>query len=166
MPATTACRPASSANGAALSADESSLAAGHLHQVCEAWAVWCRTRRLYTAPSLPPSILGRLASKSAPSSGTGPDAVCSAELAAFHAAWLAQNMHALDAQCFWLHYGARVANVKAAAAAMGISRQHWYRLVADCRARVYRISRDILAINCAAAESLPSRQMQTPAHRA
>lgn len=129
-----------------------------LDEMCEAWAHWCRTRRLYVRPSLPTSLLGKLVSKSPgkPSSG-GPDAMNSAELAAFHIAFLAQPEDALDRRVFELHYYRRVRNVKAAAAAVGVSRQHWYRLVADCRQRIYMASKQLLARNLAQANALPSR---------
>jgi hypothetical protein len=116
-----------------------------LHALCEDWAYWCRTRRFYVKPSLPVSLLGKLTSKgTGRSSSGGPDAPTSAELAAFHIAFTAQPEDALDRRVFELHYYHRVRNVKMAAAELGVSRQHWYRLVADCRARVYAASRQIL----------------------
>jgi hypothetical protein len=130
-----------------------------LHEICLAWADWCMTRRLYVKPSLPPSLLGRLTSKGSgrPNNG-GPDGIASAELAAFHIAFLAQPEDALDRRIFELHYYRRVRNVKAAAQAVGVSRQHWYRLVADCRQRIYTASRQLLQQNMQAAEGLRSRQ--------
>ncbi len=129
-----------------------------LDALCDAWAAWCRTRRLYVRPSLPTSLLGKLTSKGSgrPSDG-GPDAISSAELAAFHIAFLAQPEDALDRRVFELHYYRRVRNVKAAAAAIGVSRQHWYRLVADCRQRIYATSRQLLERNLADGEALRSR---------
>lgn len=129
-----------------------------LHQLCEEWSTWCRTRRLYVKPSLPVSLLGRLTSKgSGRSADGGPDAVSSAELMAFHLAFLAQPEDALDRRVFELHYYRRVRNVKAAAGAVGVSRQHWYRLVKDCRQRVYIASRQILERNLKEAGELRSR---------
>lgn len=131
-----------------------------LEALCWQWASWCRTRRLYVKPSLPPSLLGRLRSpgpgRGRP--GGGPDAACSAELMAFHIAFLAQPEDALDRRVFALHYCVGVRNVKAAAAAVGVSRQHWYRLVADCRQRIHQASLQILEHNLAAAQRLPSVQ--------
>lgn len=129
-----------------------------LEAVCWAWASWCRTRRLYVKPSLPPSLLGRLRTPGTGRSkpGGGPDAPASAELMAFHIAYLAQPEDALDRRVFTLHYYVNVRNVKAAAAAVGVSRQHWYRLVSDCRQRIYTASRQILEQNLAAAQQLAS----------
>ena len=132
-----------------------------LHYFCECWAAWVRTRRMYVNPSLPVSVLGKLSARGTKVASDGPDAIASAELAAFHLAMLGQPMESLDRRVFELHYYWRVRNVKAAAAEMGIGRQHWYRLVRDFRARVYACSRDILGVNLAAAEALPSRKAGT-----
>lgn len=134
-----------------------------LHDLCERWAVWYRTRRLFVKPSLPASTLGRLTRKSS-GVGTpgGPDADCSQALWAFNLAYLGQPMEALDRRVFELHYYWRVRNVKAAAAELGISRNHWYRLVRDFRARVYRSSLDIMAVNQAERDALSSRAHNSP----
>jgi hypothetical protein len=126
----------------------------NLHALSEEWAYWCRTRRLYAPPAATTSLLGRLTKKTSVS-GTpgGPDAISSAELAAFHLGVVSQPM-ALDRQCFELHYFWRVKNVKAAAAQLGIGRQHWYTLVSDFRKRAYRASREIYAANQDAAQAL------------
>jgi hypothetical protein len=119
-----------------------------LDELCEAWANWCRTRRMYVKPSLPVSVLGRLRTKGTGRSASGgPDAIASAELMAFHLAFLSQPEEALDRRVFELHYFRRVKNVKAAAATVGVSRQHWYRLVRDCRERIYVVSRQLLERN-------------------
>jgi hypothetical protein len=129
-----------------------------LEELCARWSSWCRTRRLYVKPSLPPSLLGRLRSpgpgRGRP--GGGPDAVCSAQLMAFHIAFLAQPEDALDRRVFALHYYVQVRNIKAAADAVGVSRQHWYRLAKSCRDRIYQASLQILEQNMAAAQRLPS----------
>lgn len=141
------------------SADTKKLAASaEVHDLCVRWASWCRSRRVYVRPSLPPSLLGRLASKGSGRGGDGPNALCSAELMAFHGAYLSQPQEALDRIAFELHYYWAVRNIKTAAAELGISRQHWYRLVADCRDRIYRTSLQILSTNMHAADSLPSRR--------
>jgi hypothetical protein len=127
-----------------------------LHTLCERWAVWVRTRKLFVAPSLPPSLLGRLASKGTGRGGEGPDAMLSAELSAFHMAYLSQPTESLDRKAFELHYYWRVRHIRVAALELGISRQHWYRLVADFRIRTYRQSLQVLAINHAAYAALPS----------
>lgn len=131
---------------------------GDQETLCWAWAAWSRTRRLYVKPSLPPSVLGRLRSPGTGRSrpGGGPDAIASADLMAFHIAYLAQPEDALDRRAFTLHYYTGVRNIKAAADAIGVSRRHWYRLVTDCRQRIYTASRQILEQNLAAGAALPS----------
>jgi hypothetical protein len=140
-------------------ADAKQLAADEWqHQVCEAWSSWCRTRRFFGRPSLPASLLGKLAGPPARDhSQGGPDAVCNAQLAALHLAVLAQPVEALDRQAFEAHYLWRVRNIKAAAAALGVSRQHWYRLVRDFRTRVCNASLEIQRDNEQQAACLPSR---------
>ena len=132
-----------------------------LHALCLDWVAWCHTRNFYVRPSLPASLLGRLTSKgTGRGRGTGPDAIAGADLMAFHLAFLAQPEEALDRRAFELHYYRRVRNIKAAAQAMGVSRQHWYRLVADCRQRIYIASKQILERNLCAGEQLASRVAQ------
>lgn len=104
-----------------------------MHDLCEQLAMWVRTRRLYGAPGAPASVLGRLRS---PTSFADRDAPCSAEMAALWIAVVAQPREALDRRVFELHYIHRVRNIKAAAAAVGVSRQHWYRLLRDFRRRI------------------------------
>lgn len=130
-----------------------------LNELCELWAWWATSRGMYVKPSLPVSLLGRLTSKGSgrPSNG-GPDAIAGADLMAFHLAFLAQPEDALDRRVFELHYYRRVRNVKAAAALVGVSRQHWYRLVRDCRQRVYMASRQILERNLRERDQLRSLQ--------
>lgn len=129
-----------------------------LDSICWRWAHWCRTRRLYLKPSLPPSILGRLTKRGTGRRGEagGPDALAGAEMMAFHLAYLAQPEDALDRRVFSLHYYDAVRNVKAAAAAVGVSRRHWYRLVEDCRMRIWTASQTILQQNLAERDALPS----------
>jgi hypothetical protein len=163
----TACHPATVQRLAAPApltdddndADAKQLAADERqHQVCEAWSSWCRTRRFFGRPSLPASLLGKLAGSPARApSANGPDAVCSAQLSALHLAVLAQPVEALDRQAFEAHYLWRVRNIKAAAAALGVSRQHWYRLVRDFRTRVFNASIEIQRDNERQAAILPSR---------
>lgn len=130
----------------------------NLNELCEAWARWCHTRRLYVKPSAPVSLLGKLRQPgTGRSSSGGPDAANSAQLSAFHLAVLAEPESALDRRVFELHYYWQVRNVKSAAADLGISRQHWYRLLRDFRVRAHRSSLAILDFNLKAAEQLPSR---------
>ena len=117
-----------------------------LDALCVAWVAWCRSRRVYVRPSAPASLLGRLTSKGSgrPSTG-GPNAPCNAELAAFHLAYLAQPIEALDRKVFELHYYWGVRNIKTAAAELGIGRRHWYTLLREFRQRVYSSGQQLLA---------------------
>lgn len=127
-----------------------------LNELCVAWAAWCRTRRFYGPAPLSGSLLGRLSSKNPPKLRVGgPDAPCSAELAALHLAVIAQPASALDRRVFELHYLWSVRNIKAASSELGISRQHWYRLLRDFRRRVHAASQEILQANVAALRALP-----------
>jgi hypothetical protein len=129
-----------------------------LNELCVAWAAWCRTRRFYGPPPLPGSTIGKLClvSTGKPQTG-GPDASCGAELAALHLAVVAQPANELGRQVFELHYLWRIRNVKAASAELGISRQHWYRLLRDFRRRVHRAAGAILQANLDALRALPSQ---------
>jgi hypothetical protein len=62
---------------------------------------------------------------------------------------------------FELHYLHRPKSIKQAAAALGISRSHWYELLTEFRGRVYRAHTAILADNLAAAAALPHRITST-----
>ena len=129
----------------------------YLHRLCEAWAEWCWTRRFYAKPSVPASLLGNLQKRTrAPGEPGGPDADNSAELAAFHLAVIGQPADALDRKVFELHYLHRVKNVKAAAAVLGIGRQHWYTLLREFRRRAHAGSQEILNHNLQAADRLQS----------
>jgi hypothetical protein len=128
-----------------------------LHEISERWASWIRTRRFYVAPSLPPSILGKLRSGTG-KGGDGPDAVCSPELAAFNEAVESQPIDALDRQVFELHYRHRVKPIKTFAQALGISRQHWYVLLRSFEQRVNGLAGDIQAKNEAARGGLRSQR--------
>lgn len=145
---TTTDRPSRLAAPAPLEADDEQLdhestepkdgpSDAELHALCERWARWCQTRRYYGRNSLPPSILGRLTTKgSGRSVEGGPDAECSAELAAFHLAVLAQPPGKAR-QVFEIYYLHRVKNVKIFAAALGIGRQHWYTLLRRVRKQIF-----------------------------
>ncbi len=118
-----------------------------LDALCEQLAHWRATRRYYARPSVPPSLLGRLQKRVRPMRPGGPDARCSAELAALHVALLSQPEDALARKVFELHYFHRVGNVKAAAAALGIGRQHWYTLLRSFRQQLHEASLRILQAN-------------------
>ena len=90
------------------------------------------------------SVLGQLSGTSTrPLKPGGPDAIASAELAAFHLAYTCQP-DALDKRVFALYYVHRVKPIKAAAAALGIGRPHFYTVLADFRKRVYSAAGAIL----------------------
>lgn len=118
-----------------------------LDALCEQLAHWRATRKYYARASMPPSLLGRLQKRARPLRPGGPDARCSAELAALHVALLSQPEDALARRVFELHYFHRVGNVKAAAAALGIGRQHWYTLLRTFRQQLHEASLRILQAN-------------------
>jgi len=116
-----------------------------LDALCERWVAWKATRRLYGPPPTMGSVLGQLSgTRTRPLKQGGPDAICSAELAALHVAYTCQP-DALDKRVFDLYYVHRVAPIKAAAAALGIGRQHFYAVLADFRKRIHVASKHILA---------------------
>lgn len=116
-----------------------------LDALCEQWVRWKATRRFYAPPSKIGSILGQLSgARSRPLRTDGPDAICSAELAAFHIAYVSQP-DALDKRVFDLYYVHRVVPVKTAAAALSISRKHFYSVLGDFRKRLHLASQGILA---------------------
>lgn len=117
-----------------------------LDDLCERLVWWCRTRRCYDRRRLPPSLLGRLGTRTGPYRAA-PDVVCSAELSALYLAMLGQPDDSLDRRVFELHYFGHVRYVKTAAATVGVSRQHWYRLLRDFRRRIYAASQEIRTYN-------------------
>lgn len=108
-----------------------------LDDLCERWVAWKATRRLYGPPPTMGSVLGQLSgTRTRPIQQGGPDAFCSAELAALHLAYTCQP-DALDKRVFDLYYVHRISPIKAAAAALGIGRQHFYTVLADFRKRIH-----------------------------
>jgi DNA-binding phage protein len=114
------------------------------HLLCEAWAVWCNTRKYFGPPPLPASVLGKLQKRSGPRP-VERDSICSAELLAVHMAITMQPPDSISARVFRLTYEHRVRNVKQAASELGISRQHWYRLLREHRRQVVEASAATLA---------------------
>lgn len=114
------------------------------HRACQAYAAWRRTRRHFGPPPIKPSLLGRLVPCDSESQHRPPpDATCSAELSALHLAIAAMPADSLDRRVLELRYVWRVTNVKATAAALGISRQHWYRVLQVARAKVWAAAQSI-----------------------
>lgn len=107
-----------------------------LHALCEQWAYWVHTRRLYGSPQMPAGVLGKLV-KSSTRPPVAIDAPCSPLMACLHIA-IDSQPKAIDRIVFELHYKHRVRNIKTHAAQLGISRAHWYRLLTDFRVRVVR----------------------------
>lgn len=135
-----------------------------LDELCERLARWVYSRRLWGAPRPRPDMqIGKLVKRTRALRPELPDAPCSAEMAALWVALCAQPADAIDRVVFELHYLHRVSNVKAASAAVGIGRAHWYRLLRDFRRRIYAASRDILDANLDAAAALPARNYPTAA---
>lgn len=115
-----------------------------LDALCERWVAWTRSRRLYGPPPVMGSVLGQLSGTSSrPLKAGGPDAIASAELAAFHLAYTCQP-DALDKRVFALYYVHRVKPIKAAAAALDISRKHFYTVLSDFRKRLHTASQSLL----------------------
>ncbi len=130
-----------------------------MHQLFEAWSAWSRTRRYFAPPASMGNILGQLRGASRPSR-LPPNAKCSTSMAALHLAIKGQPEDALDTKVFWLYYGERASNVKNAAYVLGISRQHFYRLLRSFGQRVMIAAKQIEADNVAAGEALPHRSTQ------
>lgn len=104
-----------------------------LNALCEDWAAWHRSRRLF-APPVPLNILARLVPRKI---GEVPDAICSSTLSFFNLAVLALP-ESVEKQTFYLYYIHRVKNIKAVASEMGISRSAFYKRVESFREQAYR----------------------------
>lgn len=124
--------------------DEDSEEQQDLDALCEQWVRWKATRRFYAPPSKIGSILGQLSgARTRPLKTDGPDAICSAELAAFHLAYTCQP-DALDKRVFDLYYVHRIAPIKKAAGCLGISRSHFYLVLKHFRMRVFQASKSLI----------------------
>lgn len=130
-----------------------------LDLLCEQWVVWCRTRRLYGPAPVSGSVLGRMTGATRALRPGGPDAVSSAQLAAFHIAYVCQP-DALDKRVFHLYYVARIKPVKKAADALDISRTHFYAVLRDFRRRVCNASQAVQAQNDAEMRALEEARAQ------
>lgn len=130
----------------------------NLHTLFVAYAEWCRSRRFFAPPPINGSLLGKLSSKTARPSNGGADADCSAEMSAIHLAVIAQPVDALDRKVFELHYLWNVKSIKAAAAALDVSRPHWYRLLNSFRNRVMIAARSIMDDNAKQRAAMEKRR--------
>ena len=129
-----------------------------LHVLCERWVAWGVSRRLYGPKPLTGTILGRLSGCGMrPMAPDGPDAISSAELSAFHIAYTCQP-NALDKQAFDLYYLRRAKPVKTAAAALGITREHFHRLINAFRVRVANAADAIAADNQQQLQAMTARR--------
>lgn len=128
-----------------------------LDALCERWVSWCRTRRLYGPAPVAGTVLGRLSGGTRPLRPGAGDAISSAELAAFHIAYTCQP-DALDKQVFDLYYVVRVKPIKAAAAALDISRAHFYRMLGEFRRRLDSAARAIAESNANELRDLERRR--------
>lgn len=106
-----------------------------LDALCENWVYWCRSRRLYWPASTPGAALAKQGGRTRPLRPGSEVASVSASLAAFHIAYTCQP-NSLDKQVFDLYYVARVKPIKTAAAALGIGRAHFYRVLEEFRRRL------------------------------
>ncbi len=104
-----------------------------LDALCEAWVAWCRSNGLYWPPSVRPAVIASLPG-STRSVRLG-SAISPASIAALHIAYTCQPT-AIDKQVFDLYYVSRVKPIKSAAAALGIGRAHFYRVLVEFRRRI------------------------------
>lgn len=111
-----------------------------LDALCEHWIYWCRSRRLYWPVSAQGTAIARQGGGTRPLRVGGEDAISSASLAAFYIAYTCQP-NSLDKQVFDLYYVARVKPIKTAAAALGIGRAHFYRVLVEFRRRLATAAR-------------------------
>lgn len=135
-----------------------------LDQLCEQWVAWKASRRLYAPAPSSGSLLGQLSgSRRRPVQPGGPDAICSAELAAFHLAYTCQP-DGLDKRVFDLYYVHRIAPVKSAAGVLKISRSHFYLLLSGFRKRLRTAALALMQQEQEALKSLQSARMSREAH--
>ena len=106
-----------------------------LDALCENWVYWCRERRLYWPAPKEGAEIVRRGGGTRPLRKCGDVSITTASMAAFHIAYTCQP-DSLDKQAFDLYYVARVTPVKAAAAALGIGRSHFYRVLVEFRRRL------------------------------
>lgn len=108
---------------------ERSALPAEIDAICCEWARWVETRKFYGPPAGLTCILGQLRTRTARATdgSPGPNAVASAQLAAFNRA-VQTGGDGKDRIVFELHYRYRPKPIKRAAAALEISAKHWYHL--------------------------------------
>jgi hypothetical protein len=131
-----------------------------LDELCERLAWWVHTRKLFGAPRGPVSLLGQMRTGTRPlkGDGAGHDAACHSLLAALYIAMTQQPPDDFDRRIFEMHYLHRVVNIKSAAAALGIGRQHWYTRLRNFRRRIHQVAAEIEAHNLAEREAFERRR--------
>lgn len=132
-----------------------------VHNTCVEWARWNRTRGFFGAPMPSGSVLEQLLTVKG--GGEGPNARCDPALAAFQTAINTWGT-ALERRIFEAHYLRERQSIKRAAAEVGISRTHWYRVVNDFARKVYAQHRNILAEHELLREQV-TKNLSTPCNR-
>jgi|GEM_PF-767270 len=106
-----------------------------LDALCENWATWCRERRLDRPVSNEATAIANVGVGTRPLRDKPGHAISAASMAALHIAYTCQPK-SLEKQVFDLYYVVRVKPVKTAAAALGIGRAHFYRVLVEFRRRL------------------------------
>jgi len=106
-----------------------------LDALCENWVTWCRERRLERPVSKEAAAIARVGAGTRPLRDKPDNAISAASMAALHIAYTCQPK-SLEKQVFDLYYVVRVKPVKTAAAALGIGRAHFYRVLVEFRRRL------------------------------
>lgn len=128
-----------------------------LDALCEQWVYWCRSRRLYWPAPAKAAAIARLGGGTRPLRAASDEPIPAASLAAFHIAYTCQPT-SLEKQVFDLYYVARVKPIKAAAAALGIGRAHFYRVLIEFRRRLQS------AASSFEENGYDARRLLTPSH--
>lgn len=106
-----------------------------LDALCEKWVYWCHEQRLHAPVSPLRAVIARQGGGTRPIVRLVDEAIPAASLLALHIAYTCQP-DSLDKQVFDLYYVARVKPIKTAAAALGIGRRHFYRVLFEFRQRL------------------------------
>lgn len=106
-----------------------------LDTLCENWVTWCRERRLDRPTAIEAAAIAKVGAGTRPLREKPECAISAASMAALHIAYTCQP-NSLEKQVFDLYYVVRVKPVKTAAAALGIGRAHFYRVLVEFRRRL------------------------------